>query len=66
MAGRVEEAGAVSEWEPGPGMSQCEVWGCRLLAVERLEHFNPLCGGTGHLDVCPLHFIDWVWEHFLI
>lgn len=47
-------------------MTFCDVLGCQRQAVERLEHFNRLCGGTGHLDVCPLHLIDWLWEHFLV
>jgi hypothetical protein len=43
---------------------QCGVWGCNLSAVERLEHINTRCGGTGFLDVCVSHLIDHVWEHF--
>jgi hypothetical protein len=51
-------------YEPG---EQCDMWGCSLAPVERLERFNTRSGPHGgYLDVCPLHLSDHVWEHFLV
>lgn len=38
---------------------------CPLPAVERLVHFNELCGGAGERDVCYRHLAEHLEEHLL-